>query len=131
MENIQDGLCGKMCRGYCQVQKDRILGQSLKKSVKSKMKPYLFLCLKRNGQEPEKLWETVIPLPTEYSTRSFGESPKDAEESFLSQILQANVPEKYYLSQKACQGILRRASARGKELPPLLKATLERQAQSV
>ena len=48
----------------------------------------------------------------------------------LSQILQENVPEKYYLSQKACQGILQRASKRGKELPPLLKADLERQAQS-
>ncbi len=38
------------------------------------------------------------------------------------------VPEKYYLSPKACQGILRRASARGKELPAILKKALERQA---
>jgi hypothetical protein len=46
----------------------------------------------------------------------------------LSRILLAAVPEKYYLSQKACQGILRRASARGKELPPMLKDALEKQA---
>lgn len=48
--------------------------------------------------------------------------------SILSQILMADAPEKYYLSQKACLGILRRASARGKELPELLKIALERQA---
>jgi hypothetical protein len=45
----------------------------------------------------------------------------------LSSILQApeTVPPKYSLSPKACQGILRRANARGKELPPMLKAALE------
>lgn len=43
-------------------------------------------------------------------------------------VLQAEVPEKYYLSQKACLGILRRASARGKELPEVLRLALERQA---
>ena len=103
----------------------------MKKSAKSKMKPYIFLCLKRNGQQPEKLWEMIIPLPIEYSMRNTSESLKNAEESFLSQILQENVPEKYYLSQRACSGILRRASARGKELPELLKRALEKQAQYV
>lgn len=58
------------------------------------------------------------------------ESPRDADACFLSQILQVNVPEKYYLSPKACLGILRRASARGKELPELLRKALERQAAS-
>ena len=42
----------------------------------------------------------------------------------------ANVPEKYYLSPKACLGILRRASARGKELPEILRVALERQASA-
>ena len=79
----------------------------------------------------KKLWEMIIPLPIEYSMRNTSESLKDAEESFLSQILQENVPEKYYLSQRACSGILRRASARGKELPELLKRALEKQAQYV
>jgi len=37
---------------------------------------------------------------------------------------------KYYLSQKACLGILRRASERGKQLPDVLKRALERQAAS-
>jgi len=48
----------------------------------------------------------------------------------LSQILQAGVPERYYLSPKACLGILRRASVRGKELPEVLRIALERQAAS-
>jgi hypothetical protein len=55
-----------------------------------------------------------------------GEYPNAVVESTLSQILEANVPEKYYLSAKACEGILRRAERRGKELPPMLKAALER-----
>ena len=61
---------------------------------------------------------------------NFGESPSVGNASTLSQILQAGVPEKYYLSPKACQGILRRASVRGKELPAILKRALERQAAS-
>jgi hypothetical protein len=59
---------------------------------------------------------------------SIGVSPSVARESTLSQILQVQVPETYYLSKKACQGILRRAAVRGKELPEVLKKALERQA---
>jgi hypothetical protein len=36
-----------------------------------------------------------------------------------------NLAPKFYLSSKACSGILRRAQRRGKELPPALKAALE------
>lgn len=43
----------------------------------------------------------------------------------LSEILESKVSEKYYLSAKACAGILRRAEKRGKELPEHLKAALE------
>ncbi|KAI4451268.1 hypothetical protein C823_005817 [Eubacterium plexicaudatum ASF492] len=56
--------------------------------------------------------------------------PNVGNESTLSQILQAGVPERYYLSPKACLGILRRASVRGKELPEVLRIALERQAAS-
>lgn len=58
-------------------------------------------------------------------TLNFGESPSVERESTLSQILEANAPEKYYLSARACQGILRRAEKRGKELPTMLKEALE------
>jgi hypothetical protein len=56
---------------------------------------------------------------------NIGESPNEDVESTLSQILQVNVSEKYYLSAKACEGILRRAEKRGKELPQMLKTALE------
>ena len=64
----------------------------------------------------------------EFLMRNGGAYPKEENVSTLSQILQTRVPQRYYLSPKACLGILRRASVRGKELPPVLKAALERQA---
>jgi hypothetical protein len=38
------------------------------------------------------------------------------------------VPQRFFLSAKACQGILRRAEKRGKDLPPILKQALEQVA---
>ena len=70
----------------------------------------------------------VTVLPGESLTPNFGECPSVVKESFLSQILEEDVPEKYFLSQKACEGILRRAAARGKELPPMLREALEQQS---
>ena len=51
--------------------------------------------------------------------------PKDVKECFLSDVLQdGNIQQKYYLSPKACQGILRRAEKRGKKLPNQLYQAL-------
>lgn len=58
---------------------------------------------------------------------NIGESPNEEKGSSLSQILQDEVPEKYYLSSKACMGILRRAEKRGKELPIELQEALTAQ----
>ena len=55
---------------------------------------------------------------------NIGESPRDAVESRLSWILEDNVPQRYYLSARACEGILSRASRRGKALPEILRAAL-------
>lgn len=71
------------------------------------------------------------PSPTEFSTRSFGESPSAAAELRLSQILEDTPPPKYSLSAKACKGILTRAERRGKPLPEELEAALKNQASSV
>ena len=60
--------------------------------------------------------------------RNSGASPRDAIESFLSQILQAHPPKKYYLTTAACLGILRRAQERGKPLPQALDTALRIQA---
>lgn len=86
---------------------------------------FLYLDLRmEDGHMLEKLWETITVSRGECLTRNIGESPSVARESTLSQILQANVPEKYYLSPKACQGILRRAEKRGKPLPGMLEEAL-------
>ena len=56
------------------------------------------------------------------------ECPKGAVDASLSQILLDTVPSRYYLSRKACLGILRRAKERGKPLPPQLEQALKLQA---
>ena len=42
----------------------------------------------------------------------------------LLSILEPSVSSRYFLSKKACSGILRRAEKRGKALPDALKAAL-------
>lgn len=68
---------------------------------------------------------------TEFSMLNTGESPNAVDASTLSSILEVSVPGKYYLSGKACKGILDRAERRGKELPPQLKVALERKASTL
>ena len=62
--------------------------------------------------------------PTDLSMRNTGESPNDGAEYTLAQILVENPPTKYYLSVKAMNGILDRASRRGKPLPDLLTTAI-------
>ena len=55
----------------------------------------------------------------------------DAGVSSLSDILETGeVPPRYYLTAKACSGILRRAAKRDKELPPALYEALMAVAMS-
>ena len=62
---------------------------------------------------------------TECLTLSTSEWPKDAAVCSLSQTLEVgNVPQRFFLSDTACQGILRRAEKRGKTLPELLQRAL-------
>ena len=87
------------------------------------------LCLRKtDGPTPTFIWETDGALRTALSILNIGESPSEGAAVTLSQILEADVPEKYYLSPRACQGILRRASVRGKALPEPLRVALELQA---
>lgn len=73
------------------------------------------------------IWEPGLLLG-EYTMHSTGEHPSEESESRLSLILEASVPPKYYLSARACQGILTRAKRRGKTLPPILEAALAAQS---
>ena len=74
-------------------------------------------------------WEDDGAWLGECMTRNTGESPNAAVGSRLSQILEATPQEKYSLSAKACQNILRRAERRGKDLPETLKAVLLMQSE--
>lgn len=97
-----------------------------KTEMEERRESLMCLCLKtESGQNPEPstmTWEDGALLG-EYMTHNIGESPNAVVESRLSAILEECPHQKYYLSPKACQGILTRATRRGKELPkPLLQA---------
>ena len=127
--NIQDGSVGRMFPAPSPRTRVRTSKPSSKRSSASQSRTPRCLCLKKHdGPTPTFIWETDGALRTDLLTHNTGEFPSEDAASTLSQILQAEVPEKYYLSQKACLGILRRASARGKELPEVLRLALERQA---
>jgi hypothetical protein len=125
--SIQDLLSGKTFLELSATTKGKISRPSSKRSVGSGGgQSLLYLNLQRDdGLLLEPLWEMVAALPGASMMLNFGESPSAVRESTLSQILEANVPEKYYLSARACRGILNRAAKRGKELPAMLKEALE------
>ena len=89
-----------------------------------------------DGAKQEQSPETDGLWLGDSSTLNIGEYPSVESESLLSRILEDNVPQKYYLSARACQGILTRASRRGKPLPDILRQALldviqeEKQMQS-
>ena len=69
-----------------------------------------------------------IASPGECWTLKTSESPKDAEECLLSDVLQeiGAIHPRFFLSSRAATGILRRAEKRGKKLPDhLYQALLE------
>lgn len=127
----QDSWSGKTCPEHSLPTEEKTSGRSSRKrSGSSSRKPPLCLYLKRDGPQADASWVTDGALLGVYSMHSFGECPKDGVESHLSQILEANPHPKYYLSAKACQGILNRAARRGKDLPEALKASLLMQSES-
>ncbi len=68
--------------------------------------------------------------PTGSWTRATSESPSDAVASSLSDVLEeiGTVQDQFYLSPKACLGILARADRRGKTLPRDLDLALRARA---
>lgn len=81
----------------------------------------------KEDEESALLPDSMIPMqPTSYFNCS--EKPTVPRPTKLSEVLELNPDKKYWLSAKACLGILRRAESRGKKLPDLLERTLRRQA---
>lgn len=124
---------GKMCPEHSAATKGETSRQSSKRSSASQSrKPPILKCLKKAGQlggATTMKWEDDGAWLGECMTRNTGESPNAAVGSRLSQILEATPQEKYSLSAKACQGILRRAERRGKDLPETLKQVLLMQSE--
>lgn len=63
----------------------------------------------------------------------FSDSPSAEDESScsLSEVLITGAaPPRYFLSARACAGLLRRAERRGKTLPPMLRQALRAVAEA-
>lgn len=120
---------GKMCQDSSPVTVEKTSALPLKRSQESKTQRFLYLDLRRSGAMPGFWMETDGALHGASETQLSKEFLKGEEESFLSQILEETVPEKYSLSRKACIGILRRSLKRGKTLPLILASALVQQAK--
>ena len=133
---------------------------SKKRSGSSMKMPLFLNLRKKDGTNLEPSWETDGQSLGEFMMPNIGESlkeengfvswqisggallqkycltlncsemPRIPNPTKLSQIIEENPNPKYNLSQKACQGILNRASKRGKELPDELETALRRQAEA-
>ena len=127
-----DTSAGRTCRARsAQARRTgRISGLSWRKLLDYIAPDYQFLDLSSDAGNLLGQYEWTIrsALHGGCWLRNTGPSPRDAIESFLSQILQAHPPKKYYLTTAACLGILRRAEERGKPLPKTLDTALRIQA---
>lgn len=100
----------------------------------SKLKNHTFMLLDLRpgaGNMLGPYWEYDPVWPGSFGTLNTSECPSDVVVSFLWQILQAIVPSRYCLSNKACRGILRRSKERGKPLPEDLERVLRIQSKLI
>ena len=104
------GSSGRMCLGSCPATEDGILAPSSGRWGNSGM-----------GSPTECLTLSTC------EHASFPELfPSEDGVCSLSDILETgDVPRRFYLTAKACAGILRRAEKRGKELPEALSVALK------
>jgi len=125
-----DSCAGRTSPALSPQQRAKTSGPSWRKLSELKYQAYMSLDLTPGVGNllGESYWEILSPWRGDASMLNTGVSPREERESSLSQILEPSPLKKYYLTQTACLGILRRARERGKELPPQLKAALEIQA---
>lgn len=152
-----DTSCGKMFRAHSQVIPAKTSVASSKRCAKSSKPMFISLDMRGNGPTEEaSSWTTEALLglsrmpnigayrnaenesvsyvtSTDLQHQGFcltlnlSERPRVANPTLLSDILEEEADSKYELSEKACRGILNRASKRGKQLPSVLKEALESQ----
>ena len=131
MDYIQESLFGRTYQEHLVPTKEKTLEQFSKSLSTSASRQPLCLKFQRQGGHTTIVgMEIDGALHTELSMLNTGVSPKEDVESTLSQILEVDVPKKYYLSKTACEGILRRAERRGKKLPQMLQEALEQMIES-
>ena len=131
---------------------ESVLGWLEREAACSTKSPGLLTRLKPNGSSSkmylaysqvnaEQTWEQLserwstsgMAWPGECLMHSTSECPKGAAvSSSLRSVLETQpVLQKFYLSAKACEGILRRAERRGKNLPDLLDRALRSQLSTI
>jgi len=91
--------------------------------------PHSFQQQDSGGQTRVWLLDPGEPPLGESSMPNISDWPNGAAVCSLSHVLETGpIPAKYFLSAKACNGILRRAARRGKALPAMLREALEQVA---
>lgn len=126
MECIQLSLFGKTSPEHLVPTEEKISEPCWKNLPAWNNQMFQFLDLRggADGAKPGQSPETDGLWLGDSLTLNIGESPREESASLLSLILEDNAPQKYYLSARACQGILTRASRRGKPLPEVLRQAL-------
>lgn len=125
---VHDFSCGKTSPAPSQATKEWTFIPCSKKSEKPR-----FQYLPMHDGQTRDWWNCqAVTLRGESSTLNIGECPSDERESSSSQILEKteDVPQKHYLSPRACAGILRRAKERGRTLPKDLGIALTLQSMT-
>ena len=84
-----------------------------------------------SSQSLPALFNSGMASPGLFLTLNTSEWRSGGVACSLSAILEANPDPQYFLSPKACSGILRRAEKRGKDLPTALRLALTRRADSL
>ena len=122
----QDSSSGKMSPSHSAAPAGRISAPSWRRSSELKYVTLMSLDLTPGAGDllGRSCWEDSSPWRGGAWMRNSGVSPREERGCSLSQILLEHVPRKYYLSRRACWGILRRARERGKPLPPQLELAL-------
>jgi hypothetical protein len=126
MDCIQLSLFGKTYPESFPATTETTSGQFWKNLPAWSNQTLLFLDLRggADGAKLEQSLETDGLWRGDSWTVNISEWPSAESVSLLSSTLEVNAPEKYYLSARACQGILTRASRHGKKLPDLLQTAL-------
>lgn len=126
MDCVQLSLFGRTYQEPFPATTEKTSEQSWKNLPAWSNQTLLFLDLRggADGAKPEQSPETDGLWRGDSWTVNISEWPSAESVSLLSSTLEVNAPEKYYLSARACQGILTRASRRGKKLPDLLQTAL-------